>query len=74
MTARKGRASKGERDLFLTRTTVPVGQSVRASAEREGYLSLSDYVAAVLAEHEGMPDQAPQPRPRSAQEALDISA
>lgn len=76
MTAKRGRPSKGDRDLLVTRPAAVLGQAVRASAEREGFESLSAYIAAVLAEHEGMAQYAPRPLPRSLshQEALQISA
>ena len=76
MTAKRGRPSKGDRDLLVTRPAAVLGKAVRASAEREGFESLSAYIAAVLAEHEGMAQYAPRPLPRSLsrQEALQISA
>lgn len=71
-TARRiGRPSKGDRDHLVTRPQRPVGDRVRMRAEELGYESVSDYVAAVLAVHEGLAHLAPQPRQ---QEALDISA
>jgi hypothetical protein len=52
--AKLGRPYKGQRDALLIRTSVPLGAAVRASAVREGYQYLSDYVASILAEHEGV--------------------
>lgn len=69
-----GRPSKGDRDLLVTRPARAVGDAVRESAEREGYYSISEYVAAVLAAHEGMPELAPHPVHNANQEVLDISA
>ncbi len=48
---------------------------MRASAEREGFDSISEYVAFVLAQHERMPQYAPRPSHHEIQrEVLDISA
>jgi len=56
-----GRPSKGARDHLVTRPPAALGRAVRESAEREGYESISDYLAAVLATHEGLPQLAPTP-------------
>jgi len=56
-----GRPSKGDRDHLVTRPPAALGRAVRESAEREGYESISDYLAAVLAAHEGLPQLAPAP-------------
>jgi uncharacterized MAPEG superfamily protein len=76
MAAKKGRPSKGDRDVLVTRPAAVLGQAVRASAEREGFESLSAYIAAVLAAHEGMTQYAPQPQRSShaQQEAFKIPA
>lgn len=74
MASTKGRPHKGERDLLVTRPARPLGAAVRLSAEREGFSSISEYIAAVLAEREGMPDLAPKPHTPSLQEVLEISA
>ena len=74
MATKKGRRSKGPRDHLVSRPSLRLGQTVRASSEREGYESLSDYIAAVLAKHEGLPSEAPQPLPHLPMEVLDISA
>ena len=74
MASKRGRPSKGERDLFVTRPSAQLGRAVRASAEREGYAFLSDYIAAVLAEREGLPEYAPRPIHGIHQEVLEISA
>lgn len=71
---RIGRPHKGARDVLVTRPALALGEAVRARAEREGYDSISEYIAAVLAEHEGMPDLAPRPHPAPAQEAFQIPA
>jgi hypothetical protein len=57
---RPGRIHKGDRDQFITRVARPVGDAIRAKAAAAG-MSYTDYVAAVLAEHEGMPELAPRP-------------
>lgn len=72
--ARRGRPSKGARDHLVSRPHLAVGALVRQRAVEQGYDSVSDYIAAVLAQHEGMPDLAPQPTQPRQQEALDISA
>ena len=71
---RGGRPSKGARDHLVSRPALPVGTAVRKSAEERGYDSVSDYIAAVLAEHEGLPDLAPPAVHARQEEALDISA
>ncbi|WP_250444001.1 hypothetical protein [Actinotalea sp. C106] len=72
MATRRGRPGKGERDLFVTRPAAVVGRAVRESAEREGYESLSEYIAAVLAEKEGLSEFAPTPHPAAEQGELPI--
>ncbi len=70
MTLRRGtggRPSKGERDLLVTRPAVPVGQAIRTRADACG-LTISEYVASVLAEHVGLPDLAPAAKPKRDQE------
>ena len=71
---RIGRPSKGARDVLVTRPALALGEVVRARAEREGYDSISEYIAAVLAVHEGMPELAPRPHLDRNQEVLDIPA
>ena len=60
-TSHGGRKSKGERVLLGSRVPTAFGDAVRENAEREGYDSVSDYIAAVLAHHQGMPEFAPVP-------------
>ena len=55
-----GRPSKGERDAFLTKPAVPVGELIRDNAEALG-MSFGDYISAIVANHLGMPQYAPQP-------------
>jgi len=71
MKTKQGRPHKGTRELMVTRPAAPLGAAVRASAEREGYDSISEYVAAVLAQHEKLPQYAPRPHQK---EVLDIPA
>ena len=70
---RKGRPHKGDRDLLVTRPHRRVGDAVRASAESQGYASISEYVAAVLAEHEGLAELAPEPVKNTSQEELPLA-
>ena len=53
-----GRKSKGERALIVCRTSLRLSQAVRAEASKRN-LSISAYTATVLAEHLGMPEEAP---------------
>ena len=70
---RTGRPSKGDRVVAYSRPHRVVREACEARARDEGYDSLSDYIAAVLAIHEGFPELAPQPV--SAQkESLPLSA
>ena len=69
---RIGRPSKGDRVVAYSRPHRVVREACEANAREQGYESLSDYIAAVLALHEGYPDLAPQPsRDR---EALPLTA
>lgn len=54
-----GRPNLGPRDAFLTRPAVPVGQAVRAAAEKLD-MPYGAYIAKVLAESFGMPEYAPE--------------
>ena len=59
--SRTGRPSKGDRVVAYSRPHRTVREACEANARSQGYASLSDYIAAVLAVHEGYPDLAPQP-------------
>jgi len=50
-----------------------VRESCETRARDEGYDSLSDYIAAVLAIHEGFPELAPRPV-HAQKESLPLSA
>lgn len=53
-----GRPSKGDRDLLVTRPLRALGDVVRARADDAG-MSISEYVATVLATTHGLPELAP---------------
>lgn len=55
--ATMARNSKGDRDAMLTRLPRELGSAVRRRASESG-LSISDYIATVLAAEVGMPDLA----------------
>ena len=55
------RASKGDRDIMVTRPARAVGDEVRRRADIMG-LSISEYIARTLALDVGLPDLAPQVR------------
>ncbi len=55
---RRGRPSKGDRDSIITRPMRPLGDVVRAKADEAG-MTISEYVAKILAEVHGMPQYAP---------------
>ncbi len=59
-----GRPSKGDRDSIITRPLRPLGDVVRARADEAG-LSISDYVATVLANAHGVPQYAPVASPQN---------
>lgn len=61
MSARIGRTSKGDRHVIVTRPQRPVADVVIREAAAAG-MSISDYVAAVLAHAHGMPQYAPRPQ------------
>lgn len=48
-----GRRSKGDRDQIITRPPRAVGDAVRAAADDSG-MSISDYIAKVLADLHGI--------------------
>ena len=56
-----GRPYKGDRDHIVTRPSRVVGDLVRQRADEAG-LTISDYVAAVLARAHGVPEAAPLDR------------
>lgn len=59
MQQRIGRPSKGERHVIVTRPAKPVADVVMQQAAEHG-MSISEYVAAVLANAHGMPEFAPK--------------
>ncbi len=65
-----GRPSKGERDAFLTKPALPVGELIRANSENLG-MSYGDYISAIVANHLGLPEYAPHPS-MSEQEELPL--
>jgi hypothetical protein len=73
MSARTGRPSKGDRVVLYSRPQRRVRDAVIASAARNGYDSVSDYVAAVLALHEGMADLAPPASKHPEQKELPLA-
>lgn len=66
-----GRPSKGARDMIATRPPVEVGDAVRIAADKQG-MTISDYVAKILAEVHGLPQFAPKTPPVSDQGELPI--
>jgi hypothetical protein len=68
-----GRPSKGDRVVTYARPHRLVRESCEASALAQGYDSLSDYIAAVLAHHQGLPELAPLPRPRGGEDELPMT-
>jgi hypothetical protein len=67
-----GRTHKGDRDLFTFRIARPVGDVIRARSAAAG-MSYSEYIAAVVARSEGMPEHAPQSHPVADQGELPIA-
>ncbi|MDQ2850806.1 MAG: toxin-antitoxin system [Actinomycetota bacterium] len=65
-----GRPSKGERHVVVTRPHRVVADSLMAHAKEQG-VSISDYVADVLARHEGLDHLAPTP-PKTKQPKLPL--
>ena len=55
-----GRKSKGDRDNFAVKPMRPVGDVIRANADRLG-MTYGEYCAALLSTALGMPEYAPQP-------------
>lgn len=66
-----GRPSKGDRDSIITRPMRPLGNEIRARADAAG-MTISEYVAMVLANAHGMPQYAPVPSPSLEQEVLPL--
>ena len=66
-----GRPSKGDRDSIITRPMRPLGNEIRARADAAG-MTISEYVAMVLANAHGMPQYAPVPSPMDAQGVLPL--
>jgi hypothetical protein len=60
--SRGGRPFKGPRELLATRTPGPLADAVRSKAEALG-LTVSDYIATLLAQDTNLPQLAPQPVP-----------
>jgi hypothetical protein len=71
MSARIGRTSKGDRHVIVTRPQRPVADVVIREAAAAG-MSISDYVAAVLAHAHGMPQYAPSPQTPNDQQELPL--
>lgn len=74
MSGRTGRPSKGDRVVLYSRPHRDVRAAVEASAARAGYDTISDYVAAVLAQHEGLGALAPAPNKHPDQKELPLAA
>jgi hypothetical protein len=66
-----GRPSKGDRDQIITRPMRSLGDVVRDAADENG-MTLSDYVAKVLADAHGLPHLAPPAHARGDQSLLPI--
>lgn len=58
-TTNGGRKSKGPRELLGTRPAVPLAEAARNRADELG-LSMSDYLATLLAEDLSLPQYAPR--------------
>lgn len=67
-----GRPSKGDRHLFATRTPRPLADVIRRRADEAG-LTLSDYIASVLATAHDMPEFVHAPHPQTLSEELPLS-
>lgn len=63
---------KGQRLLIASRPPQRVAEVIQARAA-ECDVSVSEYVAAVLAAHAGMPSSAPMPSPKEPQEGLPLT-
>src|SRR4051795_4345388 len=67
-----GRPNKGDRDSIIPRPARPLGNVVRARADEAG-MTISEYVAMVLARAHGMPEYAPVPSTSIEQGVLPLS-
>jgi hypothetical protein len=67
-----GRPHKGDRALIATRLAQPLATVVRARAD-EASMTITDYVAMVLARAHGMPEYAPVPSTSMEQGVLPLS-
>lgn len=54
-----GRKSKGDRQALLSRVPDPIAEAVRERAEERG-MTVSDYIASLLAREVGMTELAPE--------------
>lgn len=70
--AQTGRPSKGDRVVLYSRPERRVREAVERSAAEHGYDNVSDYVAAVLAHHEGLDALAPIPSRNPDQQELPL--
>lgn len=59
-TSRGGRKSKGARELLGTRPAVPLAEAARNKAEALG-MTVSDYLATLIAQDTNLPQFAPKP-------------
>ncbi len=73
MLERMGRPSKGHRELLATRAAPGLSRAVRSHAEARG-LTVSDYIAIVLADAVGRPEDAPINNTKTPQESLPMIA
>lgn len=62
-----GQPHKGERAYIATRPPKRVADALRAQADQRG-MSVSEYVAAVLAQDVGLPDAVPLRQPKTQRE------
>lgn len=68
-----GRKSKGDRQALLSRVPDPIADAVRERADERG-MTVSDYIASLLAREVGLAELAPEVAPRSThQEELPIN-
>lgn len=58
---------KGERDLVISRPPKVVADAVKAQAHKQG-MSVSEYVARILADHHELHDAMPPVKPRQQKE------